>query len=337
MKIALDNFLLYLPQKLSVDAAMEEHSNLISHLFENAPKPIKHITNHLKGASGKNVRASLLFAAAVDEDELVPKDTVLAAVAVELFHLATLIHDDIIDEADYRRGIPSVHVQFSKKEAVICGDYLLCIALSTVSRIYEPYKDFIHKFSAAVEGVCLGELRQHANNFNTDITFYEYLRTIKGKTAALFHVAAYSGALIGSAPDHEVQLIGKFGTYIGMLFQILDDVKDYIMDEKEALKPTQSDLNSGVINLPLLMVFLKDSNLRKRTKQALGNPIEVAALINNVRKSGGVSDSIGIAKKYIKKSQNILNKITGSKKTKELERLLLMQIEMTEKLERKVL
>jgi len=315
-----------LPQKLDIQAAEKHSVAWMLHHFENSPKPIRPITKHLASASGKSVRASLLLTVSMDENGFVPKESILAATAVELFHLATLVHDDVIDEASTRRGISSVHVKFSKKEAIICGDYLFCVALSALSAIYDPYKDYMSKFANAVEKVCLGELRQYSNNFNADIGFFEYLRIIRGKTASLFYVSAYAGALLGNLSEKEVNLMGKLGTYIGMIFQILDDCKDYMLNESEALKPTKADIATGVVNLPLLMAFIKEPSLREVAKSAMKNPIEIINLIDDVHRLNGVEDSLSVARKYIKKSTEIVKSINNKRKSEELEKLLSKQM-----------
>jgi len=315
-----------LPQRLSIVEASEHTAALIFHSFEHAPKPVRPMTKHLASASGKGVRTSLLLTSAMDEAGLVPKEAILAAAAVEIFHLATLVHDDVIDDASSRRGIDSVHVKFSRKEAVICGDYLLCMAVSAISTIYEPYKDLANKFTDAVERVCLGELRQYSNNYNTAIRFYEYLRIIRGKTAALFYISAYAGALIGGCPEKDIVQMGRLGTYIGMIFQIIDDCKDYMLDERDALKPTKTDIASGVVNLPLLMAFLKEPALREAAKSTMGNPLKVNGLIHDVHRLDGVGSSLAIVGSYHKKANNILKSIHCKKKSEALEKLLSDQL-----------
>ena len=308
-----------LPKKMDINAAAKHSAALIRHIFENAPKDIRPITEHIAKAPGKGVRSSLLFAAALDESNEVPRETILAAAAIELFHLATLVHDDIIDNAKTRRGIQSVHSRFGKKEAVICGDYLFCVAFSAISTIYEPYAKFIQKFASTISQVCLGELRQHSNNCNTNINFYEYLRIIHGKTAVLFYISAYGGALMAESTESDAKKIAKFGTYCGMIFQIIDDCKDYVLDDSEALKPTKSDLATGVINMPLLMAYLKEPALRKV-------PFDAKKLLYDVNRLNGVAGSLDIAKKYSKKARDILCTIPNKKKSAALERLLQEQL-----------
>jgi len=301
-------------EKVDINSTQALCAELIHDLFKKAPEAVRPITTHLLSAPGKGVRSKLLFLSAMDSDGLVPKETILAAAAVEILHLATLIHDDVIDEADTRRGIQSVQSKFSKKEAILCGDYLFCLAFAAISDISEPYTQFTRKFATSVSKICLGELKQYSNNYNTGIHFYEYLKTIHGKTAALFHISAYGGALMGGAPEKEIVALGKFGTYFGMVFQIIDDCKDYVLDGTQAKKPTQNDICSGVVNLPLLMSYLKEPALRN-------SPFDIS-LLQDVQRLGGVADAYTIAKKYEKKAKHVLGTLANSDKSVKLESLM---------------
>ena len=300
--------------RIDINSAHTHCAELIRDLFKNAPKAIRPITTHMLSAPGKGVRTSLLFLCAMGADGLIPKEAVAAAASVEVFHMATLVHDDVIDEADTRRGIQSVQSKFSKKEAILCGDYLFGLAFAAIADIYEPYTDFAKKFALAVSKICLGELRQYGNNFNSNIHFYDYLKTIHGKTAVLFHLSAFGGGLIGGASEKELHALGRFGTYFGMVFQIIDDCKDYVLNGTEALKPTQSDICSGVINLPLLMAFLKEPALRK-------SPLTIG-LIQDVQRLGGVADAFGIAKKYERKATRVLSRLENKEQAAKLEALM---------------
>jgi len=310
-KVFLDK---HIPNRIDINSAHTHCAEFIHDLFKHAPEAIRPITTHLLSAPGKGVRTTLLFLSAMDSDGLVPKETILAAAAIEILHLATLIHDDVIDEADTRRGIESVQSKFSKKEAILCGDYLFCLAFAAISDIYEPYTSFARKFASAVSKVCLGELKQYSNNYNTDIQFQEYLKTIHGKTAVLFHISAYGGALMGGCSEKEVTALGKFGTYFGMIFQIVDDCKDYVLNGTEAMKPTQNDICSGVVNLPLLMTYLKEPTLRK-------SPLTID-LLRDVQRLGGVTDAFSIAEKYEKKAKRVLGTLENKEKAAELAAIL---------------
>jgi heptaprenyl diphosphate synthase len=314
--VVMTNILLdqRIPEKVDINSAHKHCAELVHDLFSKAPSAIRPITTHILSAPGKGVRTTLLFLSAMDADGLVPKEVIQAATAVEILHLATLVHDDVIDEAETRRGIQSIHSKFSKKEAILCGDYLFCLAFATISGIYEHYVKFTSKFTGAISKICLGELKQYSNNYNSKLSFFEYIKIIHGKTAALFHISAYGGALIGGMPENEIKALGKFGTYFGMIFQIVDDCKDYTLSESEALKPTKSDIASGIVNLPLLMTFIKEPLLRR-------TPF-TAELINDVQRLGGVADAFGIAEKYEKKARSVLNTLENKGKATALKNLM---------------
>jgi len=317
-----------LPEKLALSVAINHTTDYILTSLTTSPSAIQPITAHLATSLGKGIRTRLLMTCAIDESGLVPKNAIYAGAAVEIFHMATLVHDDIIDEADTRRNIQSVHARFGKKEAVICGDYLLCVALRIVSFIGAPYIGLVEKFAQIVERVCLGELRQLSNNYNTDITLFDYLRIIRGKTAALFYVSAYAGGLLAAedpnspAAAKEIRQLSQFGTQLGMLFQMIDDCKDYMLSEAEALKPTKKDIATGVINLPLLMAFLRKPELRPLVKEAMADIAKHYMIFDEVARLGGVSDAYEMIDRYERKAQNILSLLKNRKKAEALKTLL---------------
>ena len=300
--------------RVDINSAHVHCAELIHDLFKNAPQVIRPITTHMLSAPGKGVRTSMLFFSAMGADGLIPKEAIAGAAAVEIFHLATLVHDDVIDDADTRRGIQSVQSKFSKKEAILCGDFLFGLAFAAIADIYEPYTEFAKKFANSVSKICLGELRQYSNNFNSNIHLYEYIKTIRGKTAVLFHISAYGGGLIGGASKKELMALGMFGTYFGMMFQIVDDCKDYVLNGKQAKKPTLIDISSGVVNLPLIMAYLREPELRKQ-------PLTIA-LIQDVQRLGGVNDAFAIAKMYEQKAYRILSRLENKSQIAELKSMM---------------
>lgn len=305
-----------LPDRLDAETAAKYSADYLLTTLTAAPGPINPFTTHLATSQGKGMRSKLLMACSIGDDGLVPQDIIYAAASVEIFHLATLVHDDIIDDADTRRGIQSVHARFGKKEAVICGDFLLCAALRIASFIEPP--GLIEKFAQAVERVCLGEIRQLSNNYNSNLTLLEYLRTIRGKTAALFYICAYAGAMISQS--EQINQLSKFGTYFGMMFQMIDDCKDYT--ETESLKPTKKDLLTGVINLPLLMAFIKEPGLRHIAKEVMADPKNSNTLLDEVRRLCGVDDSHKLIARYENKARAIIKTLKNRKKAEALEALL---------------
>jgi heptaprenyl diphosphate synthase len=230
-------------------------------------------------------------------------------------HLATLVHDDVIDDAHIRRGIITLQKKYGKRTAVICGDYLLCVALKIVSTVSnkKDYSNF--DVPNYMEKLCLGELNQHINNNNLDISVYNYLKIISGKTAALFEASFYAGAVLSEIEMHSVKKYRQLGRYIGMIFQLTDDCIDFETCENVAKKPVQSDFEQGVITLPLIYTFM---NLPLFKEKAKNNNVSRNEINDAVTKTGGLNYTRIISKKYYDKSTQIINKldISESKKTK---------------------
>jgi geranylgeranyl pyrophosphate synthase len=230
------------------------------------------MTVHLSGAPGKMIRAKSLLACAMDETDRISLDAVKAAASVELIHLATLVHDDVIDQADKRRGIKALHQKFGQKYAVLCGDWLLCVALELVSTI-EPIDNDREKVSQIFPGymteVCLGELRQNQNMHNYRLSERQYFQTIRGKTAALFEACFYGGHLFSGEPEMWKEIYTEIGNNIGLIFQLADDCADYESTQKETKKPVLSDCSSGVITLPLIYALKKDSTLAGKIEASM--------------------------------------------------------------------
>jgi len=295
--------------KLSVHEAQRQAAETVKQALMGAPNPICEITNHLAGAQGKGVRTLLLLYTAMDADGLVPVDTVKAAAAVELFHMATLVHDDVIDNAPLRRGIPTVQYKFGRKHAVICGDYLLCLAASFAVPLHSDYRehaDLLQVFTSALSRICMGELRQLCNNRNIELEIPGYLRIISEKTAALFYVAAFAGALIARYNRDETMRLARFGRYFGMVFQIVDDCKDYEISEDEALKTVGKDISEGVVTLPLIYAFRNSPQLRDMAKEAFDDAILAKQLAKAVCNTDGTQKSRDLAVRYADKARLLL-------------------------------
>lgn len=312
---------------LTISEAMARTGDLTDKVLNNAPAMIRDMTAHLAQVRGKGVRTLLLLTCAADNEGLVPDIAVNCAAAIELFHLATLVHDDIIDDAALRRGIPTLHNKFGYKDAVMCGDYLLCLAMSTLSpaltssRFGENAKLF-PMFTNALGRTCLGELDEYRNNRNLDLSVVRYLRIISGKTASLFYVSAYAGAVSGNLSAKETRLLSKFGRGLGMIFQITDDCKDFEFSEQKAQKPVCNDIIEGVVTLPLIFAMQKDKDLARLAKDAFQTAEAARLLHKKVETVGGLEQSRQLAQKYCRKALKLLDKLESEQKRKTLTELL---------------
>lgn len=306
---------------LDIEKALCLVNEYIKSVLNSTPKDIREITSHLSDAMGKGARAKLLLICAMDKNGHVPADAVNIAAGIEIFHLATLVHDDIIDDSHLRRGIQTIQSKFGKKQAVICGDYLLCIAIQIISETAVKFQNnkqlvsLLPEFITSAKNICIGEHTQSLHSGNVDITFKEYLKIISGKTAALFYLSAYSGAILCNDLPYEthqkqIQSLARFGRYLGIIFQIIDDCKDYEFSENDALKPVKHDISTGVITLPLILSISKNKAVRELIYDSFNDANSCNKLLAEVDKIGGVPDSKKIAEIYYNKALKFLHKGT---------------------------
>lgn len=284
---------------LGFEAAMEQVKTELDRRLLTAPLPVRAYTAHLTRAHGKFIRARAVLACAMDREQTVPADAVIFAVSIELLHLATLVHDDIMDEADLRRGVETLQKRYGKRTAVICGDYLLAAAIKSLAQIQEI--DGYRSLDAYryVSQICMGELRQNRNNRNFGLSMFRYLSIINGKTAALFEASCFAGALAREKEENRLRLYRRFGRYLGVIFQLTDDCIDYESDYHSAGKSVQSDYEQGVITLPVIYTFHKKPQLRQRARQG---KLATAELLQAVADSGGVVFTHRTAGRYYEKA-----------------------------------
>lgn len=178
------------------------------------------------------------------------------AAALEMMHIATLIHDDVIDDADTRRGIPSVHTRIGVRKAILMGDYLFsrCFSLAALYATMENGKALSH----AVAFICDSEIDQSDRSFSLDLTLRGYLRRIAGKTAALFVLAFQAGATESRLNPRQVMWARRAGYNVGMAFQIIDDILDCTGSASTMGKPAGSDIRQGIFTLPVILAAKRD-------------------------------------------------------------------------------
>jgi geranylgeranyl pyrophosphate synthase len=294
-------------ERCTADEALGRVSALLADRLKGTPAVIRQLTVHLSRAAGKHIRAASVVTCAMDRDLLVTADAVKAAAAVELLHLATLVHDDIIDDADRRRGIRTLHKKFGEKPAILCGDYLFCLALELASEL-APEPELREDRRALVGGslphtmsdILLGELRQDRNLGNFALTERQYMGIIGGKTAAMFEGAFYAGFLLSDEPDGAADAYREIGRTVGLIFQLADDCTDIEASGRAAKKDVFSDFKRGVVTLPLIAAMKADRGLSERIKAG----IDPVSLRKAVSASGGL--------RYTRRKIAVLCKKTGA-------------------------
>ncbi len=235
------------------------------------------------------------------------------AAAVEILHMATLVHDDIIDRSSTRRGKTTLNTLHGNHAAVLLGDYLFSRSFYLASR----YTDIdTGAYVARIVGsICEGEIRQGQGRFNFSTGFKEYHRRIMGKTAALFAVSAYIGAHQAKTDERNALRMKKIGYNLGAAFQILDDIIDCSLSEGSAGKRSGTDILEGVANLPIIFALRRDDGrLKRRLERGTGtmglrSRGKRRKTIKRIRELGGVEESRKIARGYIEKARFSISRL----------------------------
>lgn len=281
---------------------------------------IDRLTGYLSTATGKGIRARLLLICAMDKNGLIHDDAIKVAAAIEILHLASLVHDDVMDGATSRRGIATLNSRFDSKTAVIVGDYLLSIAMRIVSDIdykrieTEKHAPFFPQISRMLDSLTRGEYLQHVNLGNVDINMLTYFKIISGKTASIFYISCYLGSVLSGEQIDQSKKLGRFGHSLGMAFQIVDDVKDYMWNQEKAGKNIESDLKNGVITLPAILAMKKNPNLKFLIKEAIALKKDTENIVKMIKNSTSVKETNQISYRYIEICNNNLNNICEIKK-----------------------
>ncbi|MFW6149007.1 MAG: polyprenyl synthetase family protein [Atribacterota bacterium] len=303
----------HIKKEFRYNEAFKDIKEEINRVLCTSPTIIREYTKHLGKTTGKFMRASSLLICAQDNRGFIPQNAITLASAIEILHLATLVHDDVIDNADIRRGAVTLQKKYGNRTAVICGDYLLSVALKLVASVSEKEEYLDRKIPDFVGRVCLGELHQHINNGNYDLSVFQYLKIIAGKTAGMFEAAFYAGASLVEE-EEVIKKYGRIGRYIGMIFQLTDDCMDFETTESVARKPVQSDYEKNVITLPLIHTFKVLENFKTRAQKQRLSRTEINVM---VKKAGGLLYTRNLAKKYYKKALDLLQKVETSVEKKE--------------------
>ena len=211
--------------------------------------------NYCIGTSGKRIRPALVFLSGWKDGGAVSADLVRAAAVVELVHLATLVHDDIMDSADVRRSRRTAMREFGPTEAVLLGDALFAHALHLATQF--PTTEVCAAVSESTRRVCAGEIIQSLRRRSTDLTPADYQRIIDLKTAELFRVSCFLGARLAGSEEGCVYASDRFGRHLGIAYQIYDDLADFFGREDKIGKTLGTDLASGKLTLPLFSLMEK--------------------------------------------------------------------------------
>jgi geranylgeranyl pyrophosphate synthase len=238
---------------------------------------------YLLESGGKRLRAALaLLAARLGSYNL--DDVLHAATTVELIHAASLVHDDLVDEAERRRGLVTVHTRWDHGVALMVGDYFFALAAGEMA--LSPDSRVITYFSQSVMTICEGELSPVMAAAPQEQALEQYYYKIGCKTAALFEAACQSGMASGKGTDEQIEHLGRFGYDLGLAFQVVDDILDFTGNEELLGKPIGGDLRKGVITLPLIYAVAAGGGERLAAVVDTQDEAEIAWAIGEVQRLG---------------------------------------------------
>lgn len=281
----------------AVDAKMRQ-------VADENNKSLMAVIDYLVDNGGKQLRPKIsLMASHFGTPD--PEKAAALAAAIEMLHTATLVHDDLIDNALFRRGHPTLNTSWTPAATVLTGDYMFARSAELAAETENVR--IIKIFSATLMTIVSGELQQLSNSDSTEPPDKDdYLQRIYAKTASLFAAAAQTAAILAALPENQVQALYDYGYHLGMAFQIVDDILDFEADADTLGKPVAHDLRQGIATLPVLY-FLENTprhpTILKAVAKKHPSDAEIEQVVSEIRASGSIQKAAQTAREYISQAQ----------------------------------
>lgn len=239
----------------------------------------------------------------------------MVAVSLELIHMASLVHDDVIDEAELRRGKPTVKSKWDNRVAMYTGDYIFARSLEYLSDLHNPRAHQI--LSKTMVELVIGEVEQIKDKYRWEQNVRSYLRRIKRKTALLIASSCQLGAIAGELDKEKETALTRYGYYIGMSYQIIDDILDFTSTEKKLGKPAGGDLRQGNVTLPVLYA-MEDPTFTQLLMdtfngETCAEDINIQPLIDHIKQSDAIKKSFRVSEMYLQKAYQCLTVLPDNK------------------------
>ncbi|MEE9284096.1 MAG: polyprenyl synthetase family protein [Dehalococcoidia bacterium] len=285
-----------------VEQSLREISHTESFAF------LSELLDHILDFGGKHIRPAItLLASRFHSPDR--ERAVVMATAIELLHIATLVHDDTVDQATVRRGRATVSSRWGREVAVLLGDYVFARSASLVCETNNIRA--MHLFATTVMALSAGELREYVASFDWRQTRDQYWQRIHDKTASLFATAGESGAILSDAPEHHVEALKSYGHNLGMAFQVVDDILDVEGSETVVGKPVGADLTHGVMTLPTILLaerFPDDGTIKALFSDRNDpNPAKLRKALGKIRSSSIMREALEIAEGFCENARRALD------------------------------
>jgi heptaprenyl diphosphate synthase component 2 len=309
-------------------SSIESDVELVDRTFQERATSGLDILNsaaaHVLSSPGKRLRTALTLLSGKMIDYRLEKLLPLS-VAFEMVHLSTLIHDDVVDKASTRRGIPTVNARYGDHIAVLLGDYFFAKTAGLIADVEDFRIDRL--FSETVESVCEGSIIELMTARRLDLSVDAYLERISRKTACLMAACCKGGATVGAGSDAQIALLHQYGLSLGMAFQIVDDILDYTGSAAITGKPIGNDLSQGLVTLPLIFALQADGNgqaefIGHLLERPEDSPAEVAEVARWVTGGPGVDKAFDLARHYAARARATLSEFSASPTRDVLEELV---------------
>ena len=313
----IDIINIYKPIQKSLNTVDEKLVNLPVNQHPTLAKPLQHISN----SNGKRMRAAITLLSAQTEKPTTI-ESISMAVAIELFHLASLIHDDAIDKSAVRRGEETISNLYGTDMAILIGDLVFANSASTVCDTGNILA--IQRFSETTMEVSTGQILETSQKFNTKQNIEGYLERIYKKTASVFETSAETGGIISGATKEKIALLKSYGYNLGMAFQIIDDILDFEGDPNEFGKPVGQDLDQGLLTLPSLLYlekFPNETNISTLFSEGDSQKYK-PKIVESILNSEIIEECYIKAQNYCNTSKEMLEKLPNSEEKTSLSLLL---------------
>ncbi len=303
-----------------IDELMEALGEFIVKLYEEKKDFLPSVKSYLITTLGKRLRAGISFLVSRALGKLSEEDAVKIGAIVELIHLASLFHDDIIDRAEKRRGMEAMHKLFGPTTAVVMGDYLYIRAID-IAFSFNSW-DVNRAVVDTVAWMLDGELVELFHSFDASLSEEQYFNIIAGKTASLFQLSSSLPAIVGD--KDKVEAMKVFGHSFGMAFQIIDDLLDVLADEEKVGKPVLSDLKEGKVTLPYLYMLKKgdSSELLEYLRHRGKKEIDFRLLRRKLIEEGAIDYAMEKARDFLRQAGKQLEVLPSSPYRDSLHQLL---------------
>lgn len=290
-----------------VDELARVETALITSVASDLPF-VTEIAQHLINAKGKRIRPGFAIASAATgmaSVRPVADDVIMGSVAVELVHIGSLYHDDVMDQAETRRSVESVNARWGNLRAILAGDFLLGRASEIAAGLGTEIAALL---ASTISSLCEGQIRELQSNFNVDCDAEDYIAALEGKTASLLATACRVGAITGGLDRNDVDALTEFGHSYGMAFQVVDDILDVVATTEQLGKPSGNDIMEGNYSLPVIRALRSDVGADLRPLlTAFMTPEERDQALVLIRTSPGVAEALDVARSYADKAAAALS------------------------------